>query len=80
MFATWPDRLPLITRLTGSILVPDDGQQLAGNRATAYNDLAGQMRGTLDQFRLEKKIRFLDRCIDTDGADRGDRSAGLPAD
>ncbi len=57
-FATWPDRLALITRLTGTLLVPESDTPLATNRATAFNDLAGQMRATLDQFPLKRKFGF----------------------
>ncbi len=57
-FATWPDRLALVTRLIGSLLVPPDDNLMATNRATAFNDLAGQMRATLDQFPLKRKFGF----------------------
>ncbi len=58
VFATWPDRLALVTRLTGSILVLDDDATVATSRATAFNDLAGQMRATLDQFPLKRSFDF----------------------
>ncbi len=57
-FATWPERLPLIIRLTGSILTSEDETPMATNRATAFDDLAGQMRASLDQFPLKRKIGF----------------------
>ena len=58
LFATWPERLDLITELTGTILIPDQAEQGQKNRATAYNDLAGQLRTTLDQFAIKRKFGF----------------------
>ncbi len=58
LFATWPERLDLITELTGTILIPEQGEQGQKSRATAYNDLAGQLRTTLDQFAIKRKFGF----------------------
>ncbi len=57
-FATWPDRMGLLKRLTGSIL--DVGKEKASqtNRLTAFNDLAGQARATLDQFSVKRRFDF----------------------
>jgi hypothetical protein len=57
-FATWPERLPLILRLTGTVLTSEDETPTATNRATAFDDLAGQMRASLDQFPLKRKLGF----------------------
>ncbi len=58
MFARWPERLDLITRLTGSILIPQKQEATRQSRATAYNDLAGQTRATLDRFDLKRSFGF----------------------
>lgn len=58
LFATWPERLDLMTLLTGNILVPQQQQTSAGNSATAYDDLAGQTRATLDQFDIKRRFGF----------------------
>ncbi len=58
MFAQWPERLDLITRLTGSILIPRQQDTATKSRATAYDDLAGQMRVTLDQFAVKRTFSF----------------------
>lgn len=58
MFAAWPERLDLITRLTGSILVLDQKKPEQRTRATAYNDLAGQLRITLDHFAIRRQFGF----------------------
>lgn len=58
MFANWPERLDLITQLTGSMLIPESAQRTTGNRSTAYDDLAGQLRASLDQFKSQRNIGF----------------------
>lgn len=59
LFATWPERLDLITELTETVLIPDqDEQRQPKPRATAYDDLAGQLRLTLDQFAIKRKFGF----------------------
>lgn len=58
MFATWPERLDLITQLTGTILVAESERKQEASRATAYGDLAGQMRTTLDQFSIRRHFDF----------------------
>ena len=58
MFAEWPERMDLLTQVIGNILEPT--QELSGqkNRSTAYNDIAGQLRATLDQFEIKKQYSF----------------------
>ena len=58
LFEEWPERMDLLTQIVGKIIEPD--QELAGqkNRSTAYNDLAGQLRTTLDQFEIKKGYSF----------------------
>ncbi|MCG8651961.1 MAG: hypothetical protein MI861_19125, partial [Pirellulales bacterium] len=58
MFQQWPERLDLITRLTGSILIPRKEESSATTRATAYDDLAGQLRVNLDQFSIKRPFGF----------------------
>ncbi len=57
-FAAWPERLDLMTQLTGTILVPEQDEQQQKTRATAYDDLAGQMRTTLDRFAIKRNFGF----------------------
>ncbi|MEM8667666.1 MAG: hypothetical protein AAGG48_09140 [Planctomycetota bacterium] len=57
-FAQWPNRLEMITRLTGSILQEESTVSNRTNRATAYDDLAGQLRSTLDQFAVRRNFGF----------------------
>lgn len=58
MFTAWPERLDLMTQLTGDILLPDKKDIAMTNRGTAYVDLAGQLRATLDQFEVKRKFGF----------------------
>ena len=57
-FAPWPERLDLITQLTGQRLVADTEPLPTRQRATAYDDLAGQLRGSLDRFSTRRGLRF----------------------
>jgi hypothetical protein len=57
-FAAWPERLDLITRLTGNLLVSTDRELGQRSQATSYNDLAGQLRASLDQFSMKRPFRF----------------------
>ena len=57
-FAEWTDRLGLVMQLTGDLLASDDQQTVKVNRATAFDDLAGQTRSTLDQFTIKRKVGF----------------------
>ena len=58
LFAQWPERLDLLTQLTGSILVPNQETPGRKTRSTAYNDLAGQVRSSLDQFEVKRTFGF----------------------
>lgn len=58
MFAQWPERLDLITQITGSILDPIEDNDRRKSRKTAYNDLAGQIRSSLDQFSIKREFGF----------------------
>ncbi|TWU42065.1 hypothetical protein [Novipirellula artificiosorum] len=57
-FVDWPQRLDLITQLTGKRLSSEVMPTSALNRSTAYDDLAGQMRATLDHFPTQRRFRF----------------------
>ncbi|WP_372717808.1 hypothetical protein [Novipirellula sp.] len=57
-FVDWPQRLDLVLSLTGSVLQSDDTPFTKTNRSTAYDDLAGQMRSTLDQFDSQRRFGF----------------------
>lgn len=57
-FVDWADRLSLIKQLTGNVLSTADRKLGAVRRSTAYDDLAGQTRGTLDQFSVSRRFGF----------------------
>ncbi|OYP31004.1 hypothetical protein [Rhodopirellula sp. MGV] len=58
MFAEWPERLSLVTQSLGELLAEENSLNAAGDGATTFNDLAGQMRGVLDQFQIKKQFDF----------------------
>jgi len=58
MFTAWPERLDLITQLTGDVFLPVKKDITITNRGTAYADLAGQLRSTLDQFDVKRTFSF----------------------
>ena len=58
MFTAWPERLDLMTQLTGDIFLPGKRDVAIKNRGTAYGDLAGQLRATLDQFDVKRTFGF----------------------
>ena len=57
-FASWPERLDLVTRLVGRVLADSDENQDMIERSTAFSDLSGQMRGVLDQFPVKSAFSF----------------------
>ncbi len=57
LFASWPQRKDLIQRVTGGALSIEKEKHNA-NRITAFDDLAGQTRSTLDQFPIKRKFSF----------------------
>lgn len=60
-FANWPERLDLISRMTGSVIPSETRNVDRGTRvgrATAYNDLAGQLRAVLDRFSIQQTFSF----------------------
>ncbi|MDF1840843.1 MAG: hypothetical protein P1U77_05370 [Rubripirellula sp.] len=58
IFAEWPNRLEMIVRLTGSTLKPEQETVSRKVRSTAFDDLAGQLRSTLDQFQIQRNLGF----------------------
>jgi hypothetical protein len=57
MFAAWPERMDLVQRVTGGVFSIKKSKAI-GNGVTAFNDLAGQTRSTLDQFPVKRKFGF----------------------
>jgi hypothetical protein len=57
-FVAWPERLDLLTRLISDVLPKKSQEAAAVNRRTSYSDLAGQMRGALDQFAVKRRFSF----------------------
>ncbi len=58
MFADWPERLALVTRLTSDVLTLSDNEPASQSQATSYSDLAGQMRIGLDRFAIKRRFSF----------------------
>jgi hypothetical protein len=58
LFAQWPERLDLVTRVVGDLLDQSDRKGNRVDGSTAFNDLAGQMRGVLDQFAIKPPFSF----------------------
>ncbi|WP_146601988.1 hypothetical protein [Novipirellula aureliae] len=57
-FADWPQRLEFIMQLTKDLVEPDEPALGSKNRGTAFDDLAGQMRATLDRFPNQRRFSF----------------------
>jgi hypothetical protein len=57
-FADWPQRFDFVTAMAGPVVLPPDASQQIQSRRTAYNDLAGQLRLTLDQFSIRRGAGF----------------------
>ncbi|MCA9136370.1 MAG: hypothetical protein KDB00_06420 [Planctomycetales bacterium] len=57
-FAEWPERLEFVTQLAGEMLTPQSENRDVRDRSTTFGDLAGQMRGTLDQFPIKTSFSF----------------------
>ena len=58
VFADWPERTDLVLKLTDDALSEINKDQLTTDRATSFDDLAGQMRATLDQFEIKSRFSF----------------------
>ncbi len=58
MFTQWPERMDLLTQITGDMLLPKTDLPIRKNRSTAYNDLAGQLRSSLDRFEIKNRYSF----------------------
>lgn len=58
IFSNWPERTDLLTQILGPLVQPDNELTGSKKRSTAYNDLAGQLRTTLDRFEIKKGFSF----------------------
>ena len=56
-FAQWPERMSLLEQVLGKVISLDNKKQNI-RRSTAFDDLAGQTRGTLDQFNVSRRFGF----------------------
>lgn len=56
-FRNWPERMDLLQTLTGPILLAPTNQTNA-NTSLAYNDLAGQLRISMDQYDSAIRMNF----------------------
>ena len=57
-FEEWPERLELVTQMTGDLFDEQNGQRGGSDGTTAFGDVAGQMRGVLDQFEIKPTFSF----------------------
>ncbi|WP_144058781.1 hypothetical protein [Rhodopirellula sp. SWK7] len=57
-FVDWPERLDLITKLTGDLLTEDRGEVSSSFRLGGYSDLSGQVRRSLDRFSTKRNVSF----------------------
>ncbi len=57
-FVQWPQRFDFVTAMTGDSVLPPDAADQVQSRRTAYDDLAGQLRMTLDQFTIRRGANF----------------------
>ena len=57
-FAEWPERLEFVTQLAGDLFDEQSANRDGRDRSTSFGDLAGQMRGTLDQFAIKSSFSF----------------------
>ncbi len=57
-FIDWPERLDLVTKLTGDLLSEKRGEIGSSFRISGYSDLSGQVRRSLDHFPLKRSLSF----------------------
>jgi hypothetical protein len=57
-FVDWPERFDFVTAMAGPSVLPPDAADKTQSRQTAYNDLAGQLRMSLDQFSIRRGAGF----------------------
>ncbi|MCS7465299.1 hypothetical protein NZK35_01265 [Stieleria sp. ICT_E10.1] len=57
-FAQWPERLDLVKQVVGELLEEQTGERDSRTGSTSFSDLAGQMRGVLDQFVIKPRFSF----------------------
>ena len=57
IFRKWPERMDLLNSLTGSVLVSQSLEQTT-KTSIAYDDLAGQLRNSMDQYDAAIRMDF----------------------
>lgn len=57
-FAAWPERLGLVTKLTGDLLSEKRSEVGDSFRISGYSDLSGQVRRSLDHFPIKRSVSF----------------------
>ncbi|MCM2371521.1 hypothetical protein [Aporhodopirellula aestuarii] len=57
-FIQWPERLDLVTKLTGELLTQERAEVGSSFRLGGYSDLSGQVRRTLDRFSTKRNVSF----------------------
>ncbi|WP_149498036.1 hypothetical protein [Roseiconus lacunae] len=58
LFAEWPERMSLVTQAIGDLFTEQNDRNSSADNSTTFNDLAGQMRGVLDQFDVKRQFDF----------------------
>lgn len=57
-FIDWPERLVLVTKLTGDLLSEKRSEVGNSFRISGYSDLSGQVRRSLDHFPIKRSFGF----------------------
>jgi hypothetical protein len=57
-FEQWPERLELVKQLVGELFDDPSGDREERDGSTSFDDMAGQMRGVLDQFAIKPSFSF----------------------
>ncbi|TWT74736.1 hypothetical protein [Allorhodopirellula solitaria] len=57
-FTQWPERLDLVTKLTGDVLSEKRSEVGSSFRVSGYSDLSGQVRRSLDHFPIKRSVGF----------------------
>ncbi len=57
-FVEWDERIDLVTKLCGELLVEDRSETGSSFRLSGYSDLSGQVRRSLDRFPIKRSFSF----------------------
>ncbi|SMP63024.1 hypothetical protein SAMN06265222_10814 [Neorhodopirellula lusitana] len=57
-FVEWPERFDMVTKLTNEKLGQSQGDVSSAIRLSGFSDLSGQVRRSLDQFSVKRRLSF----------------------